>query len=133
MYHSFSGTRLLSRLCFSYLFSSPYKNLLSNNNRENDSTLIIAIDCSPCPKCDTNLYIENIFDRYSSSCFLLINLLLPTHKTKGHLSSSEISRNLFTPILKYAAASSNVRFDFSYIGTSYFKTPPPFCIFYIEL
>ena len=71
-------------------------------------------------------YTEYVFSKYSSSFLRFISLLFPTHNTKGHFSDSDISRSLFMPMLKYAAASSKVRFDFSYIGHSTFIQSAPF-------
>ena len=64
--------------------------------------------------------MEYRFLRYSSKHTFLIRHLLPTHKTNGQFSSAASFRSLFSPMLKYAAASSMVRFDFSQMGTSFF-------------
>lgn len=62
-----------------------------------------------------NNYIENCRFKYSSNGIRLIRRLLPLHKTYGQLSLLVISLILFTPILKYSAASSTVRRGFSLI------------------
>ena len=66
--------------------------------------------------CFTPLQIEYISVKYFSICFLFINLFLPHHNTNGQLDLSVSSRSFPVPILKYLAASSSVRLDFSHIG-----------------
>lgn len=63
------------------------------------------------------IYIENCFSTNSSNFLRFINLLFPTHKTNGQLSSLEISLILLMPMFEYSAASSIVKFSFSQIGT----------------
>lgn len=58
--------------------------------------------------------------RYFSNSFHYINIFMPMKSTKLHLRLLEISRSLYSPMLKYSAASIKVRFDFSTIGTFLF-------------
>ena len=56
---------------------------------------------------------------YLRNLFFLISRLDPIHNTKSQSSLSVRSRNFCCPILKYAAASSKVKFAFSQKGISF--------------
>lgn len=66
----------------------------------------------------TFTYQVDIFSRYSSSFFRLINLCVPLNITNWQFGSFVFSLNEFIPILNNSAASGNVRFIFSHIGIS---------------
>lgn len=97
------------------------------NNKENTSICIIQCTCPLCLHKITffRFYIEYAFSKYSSRSFRLIRRLFPHQITKWQFLSFVSSRSLFIPMPKYAEASSNVRFDFSHIGTSFLITVAP--------
>ena len=58
---------------------------------------IIISHQTPICNSSTQIYIENCRSRYSSSFFLFISLLLPTHSTNGQFLSSDNALSLFIP------------------------------------